>query len=603
MRLHRLCRCVLTLSIFAGILSLGSSSTWADDFITVAERTNFVRTSSYDETADFYRRLDSASEFASLQVFGKTPQGRDLQCLVVSNDRAFTPAAAHATGKVILLIQNGIHAGEIEGKDASMILLRDVLITKERTGILDSVILLVIPIINPDGHENTRRYTRSNQYGPENAGFRTTAQRYNLNRDYMKADAVEMRAWLRLWHTWLPDFFIDDHVTDGQDWQHVIAYTISWHPNAAPELRAWTRQFFDPEFMADCRQAGYPAFPYAFPIRDDFRGAYGTYVDSPRLSTGYTTLWNRPGLLIEMHSLKDYKTRVLGNRAALLAVTDVLYRHKSALKGAIASADSATIAGLHEPYPFSFEPDGDSTMREILTYSYRMDSSKVTGGKYARWDHKSPTHDTIPFFGSFRAKLTVVPPRAYIIQREWTEQIAKLALHGVAMGTLREPATLNVQYYHLDSVSWGRESYEGNVRASYKVTRRDTTITYPAGTVIVDLHQRPARVAIQALEPEGPDSFIAWGFWNTIFEQKEYMESYMADPLADSLYASDPRIRAEFDAKVAADTAFAKSVDAKRDFFYKHSSFAEDDLRFYPVTRLLTAPPPVVSWESSDGNR
>ncbi len=603
MRLHRFSRRILTLSALLGIFWLGSSPAWSDDFTTVAEKTNFVRTSSYDETADFYRRLGSASEFASLQVFGKSPQGRDLQCLVVSNDKAFTPDAAHATGKVILLIQNGIHAGEIEGKDASMILLRDILITKERASILDSVILLVIPIINPDGHENTRRYTRSNQYGPENAGFRTTAQRYNLNRDYMKADAMEMRAWLRLWHTWMPDFFIDDHVTDGQDWQHVIAYTISWHPNAAPELREWTRQFFDPEFMADCRQAGYPAFPYAFPLHNDYRGAYGTYVDSPRLSTGYTTLWNRPGLLIEMHSLKDYKTRVLGNHAALVAVSGVLYHHRSALKGAIASADSVTIAGLREPYPLSFESDGDSTMREVLGYSYRMDSSKVTGGKYARWDHKSLTHDTIPFFGSYRAKQTIIPPRAYIIPREWTDQIARLALHGVAMGVLESPATLKVQCYHLDSVSWSKESYEGNVRASYKAIMRDTTITYPAGTVIVDLHQRPAKVAIQALEPEGSDSFISWGFWNTLFEQKEYMESYMADPLADSLYASNPRIKAEFDAKVAADTVFAKSVDAKRDFFYKRSSFAEDDLRFYPVTRLLTDPPPVAPWEGSDGNR
>jgi len=603
MRIHPFGHRILTALAVLGFFCLYASPVWSDDFTTVAEKTNFQRTASYDETADFFRRLDSASEFASLQVFGKSPQGRDLHCLIVSKDKAFTPEAAHATGKVILLVQNGIHAGEIEGKDASMILLRDILITKERASLLDSVIFLVIPIINPDGHENTRRYTRSNQYGPENAGFRTTAQRYNLNRDYMKADAVEMRAWLRLWQTWLPDFFIDDHVTDGHDWQHVISYTISWHPNAAPELRAWTNKFFDPEFTASCRQAGYPAFPYAFPLHNDLRGAYGTYVDSPRLSTGYTVLWNRPGLLIEMHSLKDYKTRVLGNRAALSTVADILYRHKSALKQAIASADTTTLAGLREPYPLSFEPDGDSTMREILGYSYRMDSSRVTGGKYPHWDHKSLTTDTIPFFGSYRAKKTVIPPRAYIIPREWSDQIGRLALHGVAMGVLKAPATLKVQCYHLDSASWGHESYEGHVRVSYKVTMRDTSITYPAGTVVVDLRQRPARVAIQALEPEGQDSFISWGLWNTVFEQKEYMESYISDPLADSLYATDSRIRAEFDAKVAADTAFAKSVDAKRDFFYKHSSYAEDDLRLYPVTRLMTDPPPVTPWEGSNGNR
>lgn len=564
---------------------LGPSGLLAEDFATVTEKNDFRVTASYSETVDFYKRLDEASEYAKLTVFGQTPQQRDLHCLIVSKDKAFTPEAAKKTAKAILLVQNGIHAGEIDGKDASMLLLREILITKERELLLDSVIMLVIPVFNVDGHENNSRYTRPNQYGPENAGFRTTAQRYNLNRDYMKIDAPEMKAWVKLWTDWMPDFFIDNHVTDGHDWQYVVTYSMPWHPNAAPQIRDWTNTIFDPYFKSRCTELGYPPFPYAFPLRDHSNHGVGTFVESPRLSTGYTALWNRPGLLIEMHSLKEYKSRVLGNHAAMVAVLEILNRNASALKKAIADADHELTSGALVSVALSFEATGDSTFVELLDYPMTMDSSKVTGGKYARWDHSHPVTDTVPYFGSFRARESVVPPRAYLIPREWTEITERLRWHGVKLDTLTRPMELSVELYRMDSVKFASESFEGRVRVSYKPAIKDTTLTYPAGTVVVDVRQPAGKVAMQLLEPKGPDSFISWGFLNTVLEQKEYGEGYIVDPLADSLYENNPKIKTEFDARLASGTTFSKSTSAKRDFFYKRSRFAEAGLNWYPVAR------------------
>src|SRR5690606_39622609 len=198
----------------------------AQDWTTKFERSDFLETARYNESINYFKQLADHSEYAELITFGVSPQGRDLKCIIVSKDKAFTPADAKKTGKPVILLINGIHSGEIEGKDASMILLREILITKEKDKMLDDVILLIVPIFNVDGHERAGKYNRINQNGPVEMGWRTTAQNLNLNRDWMKADAPEMKAMLKLFSAWLPDFFIDSHTTDGADYQYTITYSI-----------------------------------------------------------------------------------------------------------------------------------------------------------------------------------------------------------------------------------------------------------------------------------------------------------------------------------------------------------------------------------------
>ena len=581
---------ILSIVIF---LILHATILPATDFTTPAERSEYRLTATYEETVEYFQRLEKASDWVKLTQFGTSPQGRALHLVIVSSEKAFTPEAARKSGKVIALVQNSIHAGEMDGTDASMALVRDIAVTRERAALLDSVILLVIPIFNVDGHENTVHYTRPNQDGPQNAGFRSTSQWLNLNRDYMKADTPEMRAWLAMWQRWMPDLFVDDHISDGADWQYTVAYTVPWHPNAPESIREWTRSIFDPDVKRQVEKAGYLTFPYAFLRGNTLSSGVATYVDSPRLSTGYTILWNRPGVLVEMHSLKDFRTRVLGNYAVLTATLDNLNHNATSLKRAIALADAQTLAGLTEPYALSFRPDGDSVMVDFAGYEYDTLHSDATNGDYPKYHHDRPQVWRVPYFGTFKPRVTVTPPRAYLIPKEWNEQIERLRWHGIHLDTLTRPLTARIEQYYLDSLKWSGSSYEGHLQPRYKPVVHETTATFPAGTVVVDLHQRAAKVAIQALEPQGQDSWVAWGLWNTIFERKEYIEDYVIDPLADSLLASDSRLKDEFEARLKSDTTFAKSTDARRQFFYERSRFVETQVGWYPVARLLGQMPSV----------
>lgn len=584
--------------VFLGALLPVGTGAAAEDFTTVAERTDYRLTSTYEETVDFMQRLEAASPWVNLTAIGRTPQGRNMHLLIVSKDGAFSPEAARATGKVLLLIQNGIHAGEIDGKDACQALLRDIVVTKEKEHLLDDVILLVIPIFSVDGHENRARFTRPNQVGPENAGFRGTAQRLNLNRDYLKLDTPEMQDWVTNWLTWMPDFFVDDHVTDGQDWQYTVTYTAPWHPNSAPSVREWIKTYFDPQFGPKVEAEGYKVFPYAFPFRGEIAKGLRTFVASPRFSTGYTALWNRPGLLVEMHSLKDYESRVRGNYAALVAVLEILNEHGGALQAAVAAADAATLSGLTEPYPLTFEMDDtDSTMVDVHVYEAPTDSSAATGGTHIRLDRSRPVTIRAPYFATFAPKESVIPPRAYLIPREWQQQIGLLRRHGVRFDTLTQPLTAPVELYHFDDIKWDDKSFEGHVRVSYQTTVHETTLVFPVGTAVIDMHQSAAKVVMQALEPQGPDSFLSWGLWNTILERKEYIGSYIIDPLADSMLAADPELRHVYEERLASDSVFAASTSARRDFFYQRSRFYEAGYNWYPVARLMGDLPPAAPWQ------
>ncbi len=589
-RFPRLCGRLLATGI---VIAMTAGGVRSEDFATPAERSNYRLAATFDETFDYFQRLEKASPWVKVTQFGVSPQGRALHLVIVSKDRAFTPEAARKTGKVLFLIQNSIHAGEMDGTDASLALVRDIVVTKERARLLDSVILLVIPIFNVDGHENRTRYTRPNQGGPENAGFRATAQFLNLNRDYMKADAPEMRAWLAMWQQWMPDIYIDDHISDGADWQYPICYNAPIQPNAPEVIREWTRTLFDPDVKAQVEKAGFKTFPYAFMRGRTMQSGFSTFVDSPRLSTGYTMLWNRPGVLLEMHSLKDFRTRVLGNYAFLVAMLDNLNRTASSLKKVISTADAQTAAGLTEPYPLSFRPDGDSVVIDFAGFEYDTAHSVATDGEYPKYRHDKPKVWRVPYFGTFKPRVTIAPPRAYLIPREWQEQIDRLRVHGIRLDSLIQPLTAKVELNYLDSLKWSPAPYESRMQPRYRCVVRDTTVTYPAGTIVVDLHQPGAKVAMQALEPQGYDSWVAWGFWNTIFERKEYIEDYVIDPLADSMLAADARLRADFESRVKSDTAFAKNVDARRQYFYERSQYAETQVNWYPVARLMGTLPPV----------
>jgi hypothetical protein len=589
----------------------------AEEWTTPAEASQYRTTPRYDETMAYLRRLAAAApRQVKLERFGRSGQGRDLWAVVVSREGVSDPAVLRREpgpgGRPVVLVQNAIHAGEMDGKDASLALLREIVITKTLARLVDRAVLVVIPIYNVDGHERFGRYNRINQNGPEETGWRTTGVNLNLNRDYMKADTVEARAFLRLFQRWRPDFVVDNHVSDGADYQYDTTYQFNAGPDVFPPLAEWLLRSAEPYLGKSVGDAGPVIGPYltfADP-NDPAKGSLAAQ-DTPRFSTGYLVLQNRPGLLVEMHMLKDYRTRVRGNYELLRAVLELVNRDADALLRINRDADAATVAAPRQPdarVPLRLEATGRTEPFAFRGYRSRHSLSEVSGARRVEYT-KEPLTFPLPRQTELRVTHEVAVPAAYIVPAPWTAVIDVLAAHGLAMRRTREPWSGEVDTYRCDTVSWSARPFEG--RSVVSLTERPPLETsgafllaaesapppgrcrpvrerlaFPAGSVVVPMDQRAAKVAVHFLEPEAPDSAVAWGFFNAIFEQKEAGEPYVLETLAREMMAKDPALKAEFEAKVHADPAFAASPAARLDFFFRRSPWWDPQQGRYPVGRL-----------------
>ena len=569
-------------------LMLAASSSAAKDWTTEFERSNGLRTGTYDETIEYCRRLDQASKWIRFESFGKSGEGRDLPLLIVDKDGDFTAERAHKHGKAIVLVQAGIHSGEIDGKDAGLILIREMAISRERVNLLDHVTLVFIPIYNVDGHEHVRAYNRVNQDGPENAGFRANAAALNLNRDYMKADAPETRAWLSLWNRWDPDFFVDCHVTDGADYPYVVTFHVETFANADPGVGSWTRDEYVPAVFAAMRGAGFPLMYYGdFRVAHDPRSGLKRGASTPRFSTGYVALANRPALLIETHMLKDYATRVRGTHAMLASTLDIVGRDAQELRRIDAEADRRTSqAAAHaDTLALALKTSyRDSVMIDFEGYEFETPKSEVSGATWYRYG-KTPVAWMIPCFQTQSVLASVVLPQQYLIPPQWTDVISRLELHGIVFTRLEKPQRISVVSYRLSKPSWKEKPFEGRHEVAYTCERSVADREYPAGTVVIDTRQPKAKIVAGLLEPTAPDALVQWGFFDPMFEAKEYVEDYVMEGIARDMLRDNDVLAREF-AEAKRDTSLANHPDRILAWFYARSQYAEGRVGVYPVGRL-----------------
>jgi hypothetical protein len=586
------------LSLIAALGSLqmmmaqSTSPTISPEWQTLAERTDYRETPRYDETVAYSRKLADASPLVRFTTFGQSGEGRALPLLVAASDNTFTPEAARKAGKAIILIQACIHAGESDGKDAGLALLRDIAITKTRPGLLDRVVILFIPIYNTDGHERFGPFNRINQNGPAEMGWRANTINLNLNRDYMKADAPETRAWLKLWTEWNPDLFIDCHVTDGADFQYNITYIYEHHEHAPAPVLAWMREAFDKRIFPTTEGTGNLLAQYmTFRDNRDLTKGIDGFVMPPRFSSGYTTIRNRPGITIETHMLKDYRNRVRGTYDLLRFTLEEVNRNPEKLLRAVHDADEQTVnAGRHyDPsrrYPLQIQLTDTPRQVEFKGVESHTEQSDVSGQMRVIFGTK-PITTTIPFYDESRIAAAVAPPLYYIVPPQWKNIIEVMAAHGLRMQRLLAPATIEVESYRFGNVKFASAPFEGHImpgELTKEVVRERRT--YPTGSIVIPLAQPAGNVAVHLLEPDGPDSFVAWGFFNVIFEQKEYGEDYVLEKLAREMLAKDEKLRREFEQKVATDPKFAANASARLNFFYERSPYWDKQLNLYPVGRI-----------------
>jgi hypothetical protein len=560
---------------------------------THAERTNYRETPNYADTVAFAKQLAGESPAIEYSAFGHSGQGRELPLLIASETQTFTPEAAQAEGKAVVLIQACIHSGEPDGKDAGFALLRDIAITKTAAGLLNNVVLLFIPIYNTDGHERSTPYNRINQNGPESMGWRTTSTYQNLNRDYMKADTPETRAWLRLWNEWQPDLFIDCHVTDGADYRCNITYHHEHHAGIDDAILDWERDVFDDKVRRATEAAG-NVISWYLEFIDNRDLTLGTrdFNGSPRFSTGYVPLRNRPGILIETHMIKDYRSRVIGTYDFLRAALTEMNNDPQRLLRAGREADERTAraAGNYDPaqlYPLGFELTDEATPFELKAFKYETEQSEVSGDLRVVYG-REPLDLTIPMYQTFRVTAAVAPPLQYIVPVQWTDVIEVLHAHGIRFRSLAQSTAVEVESYRFVNVRWPSNPFEGRHMPQFEVERTRETREFPAGSVVVPVAQTLGKLVLNLLEPQAPDSFVKWGFFNAIFEEKEYAEHYVLETLAREMLAADPHLKDEFEKLIASDPDFAASPSERLRFFYKRSPYWDPQMNLYPVGRITS---------------
>jgi hypothetical protein len=563
------------------------------DWITYFEKSEYKGTSGYFETMYYFKKLAENSKYAEIIAVDKSPQKRDLVYLVASKNGNINPAVRE---KPLVLIINGIHSGEIEGKDASMILLREILITKEKEYLLDSLNIIVVPIFNVDGHERKSKYNRINQNGPEEMGWRTTAQNLNLNRDWMKADAPEMQVMLDLVNRYLPDFAIDTHTTDGADYQYSVSYSVEWSKNIYHQTGKWLNNSFVSFLENGVEEKGFLVHPYVF-LKNWRKGLDDGLIywsATPRFSTGYFALQNRPSLLIETHMIKPYKERVYSTKAMLETTLDFIYNNATSLISLNKEADEKSIKMYVEGegyLPLSYDRSDNYQLINFKGYEYYWGASSISGTEKLVYTNEKKDF-SVKYYDNIVVTDSVKIPKGYLIPLEWQMLVDKMETeHGIEYKTSKNSPTLktlvNVEKYKFSNVVFAKTSYEGRQRVNFDIEIIKEKITLDRNMIYIPTNQRAVRVVVNLLEPQSADSYVQWGFMNQIFERKEYYEDYVMEKVAEEMLANDPDIKKEFDSKLENDEEFRNDPRARLDFFYKRSPYFDKQRNVYPILRVV----------------
>lgn len=560
---------------------------------TRAELSNFEATGSYGETLDFLKQLQAQFPQMYFGFYGSSGQGRPMPFVVVSKEKAFTGRRAQKLPKPIVLIQNGIHAGEIDGKDASLMLLRE-LAAGQHPEILDKVTLVVVPIYNVDGHERVSPYNRPNQNGPrQGMGFRTTAGGLDLNRDHLKLSSEEARSLIALVNAWRPHLHVDNHVTDGVDHDWVLTWAWSEAPQAPAPVDAWMRAHF-PAALAATAKAGFKNGPYVDLIdgNDPAKG-FSSWVGQPRYSSGYYPLRNRPSILVETHSYKPYQQRVLATHGFLVALLGEIARDPAALTRAVAEAEAATVAqGKPDAPPsdvvVSYAQSEQADPIRFPVYASDTKASAVSGQPLLRYRRGEVREIEVPWYHKPKIAAAVPRPRGYLVLPGWPQIEERLRGHGLRAEKLAKPAEIEVETMRVSQPEPAPSSYQGLTRVSARVARAAERRKIPAGTLWIPADQPDFEVAVQLLEPEAPDSLLSWGLLSTVFERKEYIDPRVLEGLAAEML-KDPKTAAEWQAALK-DEKLAADGNARYEWWYRRTPYWDEAAGLLPYFRVLRPP-------------
>ncbi len=548
------------------------------------EKSNGKESATYFEAIEWYKNLDKISMQVLVKEMGMSDAGYPLHLVLVSNDGKFDATQWHRQNKVVILINNGIHPGEPDGIDASMILARD--IVSKKLKLPDNVALAFIPVNNIGGCLNRGSYSRANQNGPLEYGFRGNAQNLDLNRDFTKCDSKEARSFAQIFHFLNPDILIDNHVSDGADYQHTMTLLTSQYDKLGATLGGWLRDKFEPQLYKGMSEKNWDMVPYvSFETSSPDRGMVMFY-DPPRYSSGYAALFQTIGFVPETHMLKPFRGRVLSTYDFMHTVIDRSSANAVELIEQRKKAKAEIIARTSFPLRWTL----DTTKNSFVTfkgYEQANKPSDATGLNRMYYDRSKPFTRQIKFYNTFKDADIVNAPKAYIIPQGWSAVVDLLKLNNVDVQQFLKDTMINVEAYRIDDYRSAPRPYEKHHRNSgVKATVMQQKIKFLKGDYFIPMNQPANRYLVEMLEPTGDDSFFTWNFFDAVLQQKEGYSDYRWEDLAAEVLKNDPEIKKKLEEKKLADPKLASNGSAQLDFIYKNSPYYEPGHNRYPVYRL-----------------
>ena len=573
------------LSILVLIISCNlSNGQTAYDFETLFEKSNGLETATYQQTIQFYSDLAEVYSGISIKAIGETDSGEPLHLVTLNLDAVFDFSKIKEHNKQILLINNGIHPGESDGIDATMILFRDIVQGKIEAP--KETVLATIPIYNVGGSLNRNSKTRTNQNGPKEYGFRGNARNYDLNRDFIKSDTKNSRTFAEIFHLIKPDVFIDNHVSNGADYQYTLTHVFTQHNKMGNDLGNYIHTEMIPTLTQKLLDKNWEITPYVNVFNQVPEEGFSQFMDYPRYSTGYATLFNSIGVMVETHMLKPYKQRVEGTYEFMKSMIDITEEQGDK----ISELRNNALANFQSKKTYPLDWTIDTTKTTTLNFKGfegHLIESKITGAKRLKYDRTKPFTKKVSYQNYFKPSLEVEIPDAYIIPGGWHNVTELLKLNAVEMYILEQDSTITVESYKIEDYKTRQMAFEGHyLHYNVNVSKNNQNITFKKGDVIIKTAQPSFRYIIETLEPQAPDSFFNWNFFDTILQQKEWFSPYVWEDLALKILNENPKLKDEFEEKKKNEKDFSDQWYYQLDWIHKQSKYYEKSHLQYPIYRL-----------------
>jgi len=585
--IHSKMRKLPFLFLFVCFFSCEKENSSNRDFTTLFEKSNGTQTAEYNDVISYYEDLANSYSEITLFEMGKTDSGNPLHLVVFNADGGMKLGDIHSSSKNRMLINNGIHPGESDGIDATMMMLRDIVQSDSLKNLYRNTLINVIPVYNIGGALNRNSHTRANQNGPEEYGFRGNAQNYDLNRDFIKQDTKNAAAFAEIFHTVDPDIFIDNHVSNGADYQYAITHLFTQHNKLGGALGKFIETQMRPALETSLIIKKIPITPYVNVWGKTPKEGWSQFFDSPRYSTGYTTLFNTLGMMVETHMLKPYKIRVEQTYELMFSMLDFAEERSIDIKTVRKKTVDEILSKDIYPITFEINPKKEPSLLQFRGYEGEYIDSKVTTGKRLFYDQSKPYLEAVDYYNEYRPKKEVTIPKAYVLKNGWNKVIERLDNNQIEYTKFEKDTIIEVEMMHIKEYKTRRSAYEGHyLHYNTEVSRDTVEVNFSKGDLYIPTNQNGVRYVIETLEPEATDSFFNWNFFDTVLQQKEGFSSYVFEDVAEQFLKDNPEVKKEFDEKLKEDADFAKSPRAQLYFIYKKSPHYEKAHNLLPIYKV-----------------